>query len=100
LQGFSESTDGPINRFYLQFHSFHLNGFLENFLASHDWGHTFSSPIKESQELIRTSGTCDIMGISIGMLPEIKVSAEFHGRRAADGSLGEAVPIAGDWGDQ
>jgi hypothetical protein len=100
LQGSSESTDGPINRFYLLFHSFYLNGFLENLLASHGWGHSFSSPIKKSQELTRTSGTCDIMDISFGMLPEIKVSSEFHGRSAADGSLGEAVPIAGDLGDQ
>jgi glycerol kinase len=43
---------------------------------------------------------CEIMGVPIGMLPEIRTSSEIYGHTAADGPFGEAVPVAGDLGDQ
>jgi len=43
---------------------------------------------------------CDIMGIPMRMLPTICSSSEVYGHSTKDGPFGEAVPVAGDLGDQ
>jgi glycerol kinase len=43
---------------------------------------------------------CDIMGIPIGMLPEIRSSSEIYGHTKAEGPFRSVIPIAGDLGDQ
>jgi glycerol kinase len=43
---------------------------------------------------------CEIMGIPIGILPEIRSSSELYGYTTGDGPFGAGVPIAGDLGDQ
>jgi glycerol kinase len=43
---------------------------------------------------------CEIMGIPIQMLPEIKPSSQVYGYTKADGPFGGVIPVAGDLGDQ
>ena len=43
---------------------------------------------------------CDIMGIPISMLPEIKPSSQIYGYTQNDGPFGGVIPVAGDLGDQ
>ena len=43
---------------------------------------------------------CDVMGIPIQMLPEIRPSSQVYGYTKADGPFGGIIPVAGDLGDQ
>jgi glycerol kinase len=43
---------------------------------------------------------CDIMGVPVAILPEIRSSSELYGHTTGDGPFGAGVPIAGDLGDQ
>ncbi len=46
------------------------------------------------------SEICDIMGIPIQMLPEIRPSSQVYGYTQADGPFGGEIPVSGDLGDQ
>jgi glycerol kinase len=43
---------------------------------------------------------CEIMGIPMQMLPEIKPSSQVYGYTKAQGPFGGVIPVAGDLGDQ
>ena len=43
---------------------------------------------------------CNIMGVPIQMLPEIRPSSQVYGYTKADGPFGGVIPISGDLGDQ
>ena len=43
---------------------------------------------------------CEVMGIPIQMLPEIRPSSQVYGYTKADGPFGGIIPVAGDLGDQ
>ena len=43
---------------------------------------------------------CEIMGIPMAMLPEIKPSSQIYGYTQNDGPFGGIIPVAGDLGDQ
>jgi glycerol kinase len=43
---------------------------------------------------------CEIMGVPVAILPEIRSSSELYGHTTGDGPFGAGVPIAGDLGDQ
>ncbi len=43
---------------------------------------------------------CDILGVPMSMLPEIRSSSEHYGDTTKDGPFGGLIPVAGDMGDQ
>ena len=43
---------------------------------------------------------CEVMGIPIQMLPEIRPSSQVYGYTKADGPFGGVIPVSGDLGDQ
>ena len=43
---------------------------------------------------------CDILGVPISMLPEIRSSSEPYGDTTKEGPFGGKIPVAGDMGDQ
>jgi len=43
---------------------------------------------------------CDIMGVPMSMLPEIRSSSEPYGDTTTEGPFGGRIPVAGDMGDQ
>lgn len=43
---------------------------------------------------------CDILGVPMSMLPEIRSSSEPYGDTTTDGPFGGRIPVAGDMGDQ
>ena len=43
---------------------------------------------------------CEVMGIPIQMLPEIRPSSQVYGYTKADGPFAGVIPVAGDLGDQ
>ncbi len=43
---------------------------------------------------------CEVMGIPIQMLPEIRPSSQVYGHTRADGPFAGVIPVSGDLGDQ
>jgi glycerol kinase len=56
--------------------------------------------LMDLQSLEWDQDICNIMGIPISLLPEIRSSSEIYGYTTAGGPFGVGIPIAGDLGDQ
>jgi len=78
----------------------HLTGGVDGGIHVTDVTNASRTMLMDLKKLVWDEEICAVMGIPVGMLPEIKSSSEIYGHTVSDGPFGESIPIAGDLGDQ